>query len=379
MTGLQRLGAVVLAAGFSSRMGEFKPLLSLEGKSVLQRAAELFSGCGRLVIVTGHRAEEVEAEARRLHVSTVLNPDFAQGMFSSVCAGVRGLEMETSGLDGFFMLPVDVALIRPWTVHHVADFFSRHKPKVAFPTFLGERGHPPLISALVVPRILAHDGRGGLRTVLEDLKGEILDVPGFDRNILLDMDTPEAFAEARQRAARLTIPDSDEAQALLDHFQLPAMGVAHGTQVARVALALTHALKDKGVVLDADLVYAAALVHDLAKGQRRHEQEGGRVLTAMGMPEMAEVVAAHRDVPPPQDGRLTEKAVVCLADKLVRGPFRISVSQRFDEKIDMYADDEEACNAILRRKRNARAVLDMVEGAIGRDVESLLAEKGLGR
>ncbi len=373
---MRNLGTVILAAGLSSRMGAFKPLLPLAGTGVLQRVVDLVSGCGQIVVVTGHRADSVGAEAERLGVRTVFNPDFSQGMFTSVCTGVRALE---TGLDGFFMLPVDIALVRSWTLQRLVEKFSMHRPLVAFPTFDGERGHPPLIHASVIPAILQHDGRGGLRRVLETMDGRMLDVPTFDRNILLDMDTPEAFEIACQRAKKIGIPDRGEAEALLACFDLSAMGVAHGRKVAEVAVALAQALNARGFALDEDLVYAAALVHDLAKGMPKHEREGGRILESMGLPEMAGIVAAHRDVAPPADGRPTEKAVVCLADKLVRGPQRISVSQRFDEKLATYASDPDACAAIRGRKKNALALLEMVQDITEKDVESILAAKGLGR
>ena len=372
---MRNFGAIILSAGLSSRMGAFKPLLSLAGKSALQRAVELFADCGQTLVVTGHRGEEVAAEAGRLGACTVLNPEYEQGMFASVCAGVRALR---TGLDGFFILPVDIPLIRPWVVRQLVQAFSGGK-QVVFPTFKGERGHPPLISAELISAILAHDGQGGLRTVLEAPDVATLDVPTFDRNILLDMDTPEAFQAAKLRVEALGVPDKDEAKALQDIFCLSPMGVAHGNRVADVALALVQALNSHGAALDENLVYAAALVHDLAKGAPKHELEGGRVLASMGLPEMAEIVAAHRDVPPPSDGRLTEKAVVCLADKLVRGPMRLSVSQRFDEKLAQYADDAEACAAIQGRKNNALGLLAMVERTIGSDIETLLSAKGLGK
>ena len=87
---------------------------------------------------------------------------------------------------------------------------------------------------------------------------------------------------------------------------------------------------------------------------------------------MVGIVAAHRDVPAPASGVLTEKEVVCLADKLVRGSQRISVRERFGEKLALYSHDAEACAAIRGRMGNALDLLDLVERTCGRGIEEIL-------
>lgn len=360
-----RFGAVILAAGFSSRMGDFKPLMDLGGMSVLERCVRLFrdAGIGRVLAVTGHRASEVEAEAGRLGVPTVHNEDYEHGMFSSVCAAAPAM----SGHDAFFLLPVDIPLVRPAAIVALLDAYDG---RVAFPVFGGERGHPPLIPASLIPAILGHDGRGGLKALLEAQPS--LDVPVWDRGVLLDADTMTDFAALERRAARLHIGDREEAMALAAQA-MPERGVAHGRAVARVALALAVELNRRGGRLDLDLVHNAALLHDIAKGCPGHEAAGGELLASFGLRGLSDIVAAHRDVPPPASGVLTEKEVVCLADKLVRCDRRIAVEDRFGEKLALYRCDEAACTAIRGRLRNSLGVRGMVEAACGRGVEEILA------
>lgn len=362
-----RFGAVILAAGFSSRMGGFKPLMDLGGMTVLSRCVHVFreAGIGSPLVVTGHRAPEVEAEAVRLGVSAAHNAAYADGMFSSVraaataCAGL-------SGLDAFFVLPADIPLVRPATVSLMLDAYDG---RVAYPAFAGERGHPPLIPAELIPRILAHDGRGGLQGLLEAESS--LDVPVWDRGILLDADTPDDFAVLQRRASRLHVGERDEALALAGQ-SMPERGVAHGLAVAAVALRMGEELNRKGAGLDLDLVHNAALLHDVAKGWPHHEAAGGELLARLGLGGLSRIVADHRDVPPPASGLLTEREIVCLADKLVRCDRRISVDDRFGEKLALYACDEDACAAIRGRMNNALALRDMVEKACGRGLEDML-------
>lgn len=365
-----RISAVILAAGFSSRMGDFKPLMDLAGQSVLARCVRNFRDAGvrDILVVTGHCAPKVQAEVEKLGVSSIHNARYELGMFSSVCVAVAGL-FELSHLSGqgaFFILPVDVPLVRPATI---AALIEAYDGRITYPCFENERGHPPLIHASLIPEILGHDGQGGLNSLLETCPA--LDVPVWDRGILLDADTPDDFSALVRRAGRLDIGEQGEALALA-RLSMPERGLAHGLAVARVAVRLGEALCHHGGALDLELTYNAALLHDVGKGQPAHEARGAEMLAELGLSRLAPIVASHRDVPSPVSGVLTEKEVVCLADKLVRGSSRISVQERFEEKLALYSLDAHACRAIRGRMNNALALRELVERSCGRGIEEIL-------
>ena len=365
------IGAIILAAGYSSRMGGFKPLMQLGGRSLLGHCVSLLyqTGIQPIVVVTGYRAQEVADEAGRHGLPCTHNPDYDLGMFSSVRAGVCRI----SHVDGFLMLPVDIPLIRPATVDRLRAAFTGQT--ILHPCFNGLRGHPPLIPTTLIPAILAHDGQGGLKALLERQKN--LEVAVWDQGILLDADTPEDFARLTHRLSRLDIGEPEEVLALADLI-LPKRGLPHALAVGRVAQGLGREVNKHGYSLDEDLLHNAALLHDVAKGRLQHEAAGAELLRGLGLGRLAEIVAVHRDAPPPLSGGLTEKEVVCLADKLVSGSKRVSVQQRFQEKLALYAGDVEACLAIRRRLVNALALQAMVEGITGKDIEELLdAGKGV--
>jgi molybdenum cofactor cytidylyltransferase len=362
------LGGIIPAAGYSSRIGGFKPLMQLGGQSLLECCAGLLQQAGirKIIVVTGHRGGEVEAEAQQFGLQCIHNPDYAQGMFSSVCTAVRQL----SDVDGFFMLPVDIPLIRPATIATICTAFNGRS--VTFPCFDGMRGHPPLIPAYLIPAILKHDGQGGLRTLLE--KQECKDVAVWDKGILMDADTPEDVAALTRHLSRLDIGEPAETLALAT-LTIPERGLAHGLAVANVARALGRELNQHGLNMDVDILHNAALLHDIAKGQPQHETRGADMLKALGLGRLAEIVAVHRDVPPPASGRLTEKEVVCLADKLIHGSKRVSVRQRFEDKLSLYAQDHEACRAIRERLANALALQALVEQVAGCGIEAILGSE----
>jgi len=352
-----RIGAVILAAGYSSRMGGFKPLLQLGGATLLARCATLFrtAGIADITVVTGHKSEEVEAETSRLNLNTIRNPEYDRGMFSSVCEALRHMQQ----FDGFFLLPVDIPLLYPATISRLLEFFDGRS--VLIPAFCGEEGHPPLIPTAIIPAILAPGSQGeqgGLRAVLATQP--CLRVPVWDRGILMDADTAEDFSALLDRFKSIGIGEPKEAVALAT-LLMPEKGVAHGLAAARIAMQLGRKLNGHGYSLNLSLLHNAALLHDIGKGVPDHETRGGKMLADLGLDKLAGIVAAHRSVPPPASGRLSEKEIVCLADKMVRGTRQISIQERYSEKLHRYGKNLDAREAIHNRLAKTLALQTLVE------------------
>ena len=356
-------GAAILAAGFSSRMKGFKPLMYLDGRTLLEWCVSSFRAAGveDIRVITGHRASEVQGEAERLGIRAVHNPDYKRGRFSSVRAAAA-----TSKTD-FFLLPVDIPLVRPATIR----MLIKADKVPASPCFEGERGHPVLLPARLVPELLDYSGEGGLRGFLAGQHVE--EVPVWDQGVLMDADQPVDMARLEDKVRRLDIGERAEAMALA-RLSMPAKGLAHGAAVARAALCMAEALNSHGAELDMELTHNAALLHDIGKGVPDHETAGAALLDELGLGGLSAAVAAHRDASPPDHGRITEKEIVCLADKLVRGPSRVSVEERFAQKLTLYAGDEAACRAIFERRQNALAMQRLVEARTGRNIEDILEE-----
>lgn len=237
-----RIAGVVLAAGLSSRMQRFKPLLPLGGGTVLSMAVETVrkAGVEYVIVVTGRHAAQMADAAKALDAQPVHNPGYERGMFTSVQAGVAALGMD---VDAFFLLPVDIPLVRSRTVELLLEDFDAHASAVTHPRFLGERGHPPLIRADLAPAILAHDGTGGLRSVLEAHNADASDVDVADAGTCFDLDVPEDYDKAAARAPRLHIPTADEVRALWDIAHTPDATRAHCRAVAEAARAMAEALR----------------------------------------------------------------------------------------------------------------------------------------
>lgn len=362
--------ALIPAAGLSSRMGELKALLPLGESTVLARVIDLFRSCGieDIRVITGHRAAETGPEARRAGARVIHNPDFNQGMFSSIRAGVKGLAPECRA---FFLLPVDIPLVRRGTVTLLLEAFRDSSPYLLYPNFQGRRGHPPLISTALARNILTEETDQGLRPILaraaERHPDKVMDVPVPDAHVLFDMDSRADYDEGLALIVRQEIPSMDECRILVNHIApMPEKGLAHGREVAAVAAAICERIKARtGSALDCELCRVCGWLHDIAKGRKNHEAEGGRLLEKLGFGRAGAIVAAHREVGFVPGSPVTEKEIVFLADKLVSGSTLVPLARRFQEKLELYRDDPEACAAITRRLNRAKTVARAVEREAG--------------
>jgi len=192
------LAAVVLAAGFSSRMGAFKPLLPFGATSVLQKILGTMrdAGVGTIRVVVGWNAHLVIPILERDSVPWVMNERYAEGMYSSVQSGVQDLP---TGVAAFFLMPGDMPLVRGKTLARLIAEWDERPGGILYPCHAGRRGHPPLIAGAYIPEILRETPPGGLRTLLGRHATEAREISCDDPGILQDLDTPDAYQESLRR------------------------------------------------------------------------------------------------------------------------------------------------------------------------------------
>ncbi len=189
---------VILAAGLSFRMGETKALLKFGKETLIGRQIRCFldAGVKDVFIVTGHDAPKVEAAVKAYPVKTVYNPDYKEGMFTSVKAGLKAVKRTA---DAVYLLPVDCPLITPQILEELLKKFSESGKKIVYPRHKGEKGHPPLFSAELIGEILGFSGEGGLKEALARFEDEAAVVEAAS-GCLFDMDTKEEYIQALERS-----------------------------------------------------------------------------------------------------------------------------------------------------------------------------------
>jgi broad specificity phosphatase PhoE/CTP:molybdopterin cytidylyltransferase MocA len=186
------IGALILAAGYSSRMGEFKPLLPVAGVPALKRCIDTLSAAGAVTaVVTGHRREDLSPLIRRWGAEEIVNPDYARGMFTSVLAGVRYFAEKEAEM--ILLLPCDCAAVPKEAVRQLVAC-AGNKGEYALPTFEGRNGHPLLIPRRYFDEILGFSGPGGLKGARNLHDDALLRLPMPWEGTVLDMDAPEDYA-----------------------------------------------------------------------------------------------------------------------------------------------------------------------------------------
>jgi putative nucleotidyltransferase with HDIG domain len=203
-----------------------------------------------------------------------------------------------------------------------------------------------------------------LRALLARHAGEASEVAVFDWGCLVDMDRQDDYRRLAAALAGHSAPDVAECEAMFEAAATPEETRRHGRAVAALATSLARRLQAAGEAIEPDLARSAALVHDIAKGRRRHAQAGAALLREFGFPELAAPVARHMNFSF-DAGRLDEGAVVYLADKLVQGEARVSLETRFASALAHFAGDPSALAGVRRRLASARAIRSAVEARIG--------------
>ena len=182
--------ALIVAAGMSSRMGDFKPMLSIGSITIAQRVVAAFhqAGIGTMRRVTGYQAVTLERHLSGSGVIFLRNDHYeTTQMFDSVKIG---LEYLMDKCDRVLFTPVDVPLFTAETVRRLLA----SEAALACPVCDDQQGHPLLISAALLPKILSDCGEQGLKGAVSRCGAALTAVAVDDPGTLRDADTPEDYS-----------------------------------------------------------------------------------------------------------------------------------------------------------------------------------------
>ncbi|MBT3486177.1 MAG: NTP transferase domain-containing protein [Desulfobacula sp.] len=362
------VSAVILAAGFSSRMKKFKPLLSFGGKTMVEKAIELFkeNRIPDIVVVTGHNSELLEPVVEKTGAIPVFNPDFKSGMLSSIQKGIKNIGSENHG---FFLLPVDIPAIRPSTINLMIRQFQKTRDHVIIPYFDDKPGHPPLIPFGLKTDILDLKNDSTLRDVLWSRDNRITPLKVHDRGILMDADDEKGYEQVCQKILSLHIPDKKECFSIINEALPDKDGIrAHLTDVSFVALKIVTALSCE---LNADLVLAGALLHDILRTEPNHAQAGANLLLHLGFSEVSKIVAQHMDITLDLTSPVREKELVYFADKICSEQgIDLDYHKRFKDHL---TKSPWAGINISRRYEHTKLIQARIEAAAGKSIKEILS------
>jgi len=190
-----KVAALVLAAGQSRRMGTLNKLVAeVDGVPMVRATVDNIaaSGVERVVVVTGHEAARVQQALQGLDVETVHNPDYAQGLSTSLSRGVAALD---DTLDAVLVCLGDMPRVN---ARHVQRLLAAFDPlegrSICVPTHRGKRGNPVLWDRRYMEQMRQVRGDVGARHLIGEHEDQLCEVEMDDAGVLMDVDSPEALA-----------------------------------------------------------------------------------------------------------------------------------------------------------------------------------------
>ena len=191
------IAAIVPAAGMSTRMGRNKLLLTFRGKPLIVRAVDtlLESEVGKIIVVLGHQAETVRDQLKEKRVTLVENPDYREGMSTSIRAGLRAVP---SWAEAIMIYLADQPLLEPKEVNQLIGAFAearkQHK-SIVVPFFRRQRGNPVILDLSYKEAILEVVGDVGCRRVIKRNPDKVLVVEMETDHVVRDVDREEDYQE----------------------------------------------------------------------------------------------------------------------------------------------------------------------------------------
>ncbi|SEE48999.1 molybdenum cofactor cytidylyltransferase [Rhizobiales bacterium GAS191] len=195
------IAAVILAAGRSTRMGANKMLADIDGEPLIRRtvAAVLGSQANPVILVSGHEAKALTEALAGLDLLHVHNPRYAQGLSTSLIAGIGAVPQSAAGA---VICLGDMALVGAGIIGALMARFEQ-VPAVGavVPVHAGEWGNPVLVARKLFPEIVTLSGDAGARKLLQGREDvEVVEIA--DDAVLIDADTPAALESMRAKLGR---------------------------------------------------------------------------------------------------------------------------------------------------------------------------------
>jgi len=188
-----KIGAVVLAAGESKRMGRQKLLLPWHDKTMIEEVIDhlLASRVNEILVILGSDSIRIEQKIKNYPVKTTVNPLYKKGMLSSVQWGFDKMERD---IQGILVCLGDQPLIQAYVIDRIIDSHKNSTKGIIIPVYKKKRGHPVLIHSQYKEEIKNLDPEIGLRGLMNSHPEDIYEVPVDSPGILKDIDNQDDYS-----------------------------------------------------------------------------------------------------------------------------------------------------------------------------------------
>jgi len=182
------VSAILLAAGESKRMGKPKLLMPFGKSTILEQTVDnlLNSTVSEVIVVLGCKAEEVMPKLAARPIKIAINPNYHQGMSTSVIAGLNLIDDKAEAV---MLVLADKPFVDSKIINELIEQFYAHDKGIAIPAYQAKRGHPVIFAIKYKAELLALKGDTGGRQIIAEHPGDILEVAVDSPGINIDIDT----------------------------------------------------------------------------------------------------------------------------------------------------------------------------------------------
>lgn len=194
-----KTAGIIVAAGLSTRMGDFKPLMLLQNKlTIIETTIKkiLEAQIDYIILVLGFRGCEIEKIVKNIpQIRIVYNVKYEHtDMMYSIQLALK--ELQKYEINAFYVLPGDMPLLDSGTFIKLKEALIISNMKVIIPKYLGKKAHPPIFDISCRDHLLNFTKDGGLREAMKFFSNETLYLSIEDEGSIIDIDTKQDFKKA---------------------------------------------------------------------------------------------------------------------------------------------------------------------------------------
>lgn len=210
---MSNIGLVILAAGASTRMGTPKQLLPYRGRTLIEHVVEQAraSVCHPIIVVLGANAERIQPKLTSFNIRAIKNLSSAEGMSSSIRAGVEVLTAENPHSKAVVLMVCDQPFVSTQLINQLVENYRKTNSLIVASEYMGVLGVPTLFDRALFPHLMALSGDVGARKLIKNFTQNTIQVPAPE--VAFDLDIPADYERLQNSTigspSQLTRKNSD--------------------------------------------------------------------------------------------------------------------------------------------------------------------------
>lgn len=373
-----KISGLIVAAGLSSRMNDFKPLMEIEKKPLIINTINSLRQCGieDINIVVGYRGKDIENCVKNQNINIIYNNNYKSDfMYDSFKLGLNKIK---NNCDAITFLPGDVGFVSKYTIDLLIKEINRKKSKIIYPVYKNTIGHPPIISSKCFEYLLNYNGKNGLKGGIDYFVRESKKIDTPDKFILCDMDYKEDFYKVKNDFENRQTLSLEDCIYLLFYFNVPKPIINHGIKVKEICEDLSNSINKNKEIINMNLINSACILHDIKRQEKNHGEAGADLLYSLGYDQIANIVRSHMKLEEEMEDVINENTILYYGDKLVVEDEFSDLDKRFNEKLNKFKDNEEIQENIMRKYETTLKIKSNIISIIGRNEYENLENKWRG-